>query len=170
MKNPKNSEEKYRGIILMNRKRTEQQLREQLIDAQDGNLSRHEMEQLKKQVLAFDPKLWKDHQWMMQQSGDGVSGLFEGLREEAPADDAIRRFHQRREETGGLESDLEYLVWRLFRRYVLSVGIILIVLFTGLQMGSTEEATADSRELTTRYLGWEQQQGPELNHWLYEDL
>ncbi|TVQ72548.1 MAG: hypothetical protein EA363_04410 [Balneolaceae bacterium] len=154
----------------MNRKRTEQQLREQLIDAQDGNLSRQEMEQLKKQVLAFDPKLWEDHQWMMRQSGDGIPGLFEGLREEAPAGDAIRRFHQRREATGGSESDLEYLVWRLFRRYVLSVGIVLIVLFTGMQMGSTEDAAADSREQMTRYLGWEQQQAPELNHWLYEDL
>ena len=154
----------------MNRKRTEQEIRERLIDAQDGNLSPHEMEQLKKQVQAFDPRLWEDHQWMMQRSDTGITGLFEGLREETPADDAIRRFHQRREATGGSESDLEYVVWQLFRRYVLSVGIILIVLFTGLQMGSTDEAVADTREMTTHYLGWEQQQVPELNHWLYEDL
>ena len=154
----------------MNRKRTEQELRERLIDAQDGNVSGNEIEQLKKQVLAFDPKLWEDHQWMMRQSDAGIPGLFAGLSEEAPAGDAIRRFHQRREASSGPESDLEYLVWRLFRRYVLSVGIVLIVLFTGLQMGSTGEATADTREMTTRYLGWDQQQNPELNHWLYDDL
>ncbi len=152
----------------MERKRTTERLRERLIDAQDGLLAQDEMEQLRQEVQAHDPQLWNDHQWMIQQTGEGLSGLFEGMREEMPADDAIRRFHQKRTAAAG--ADLEFLVWRLFRRYVLAVGIVLIVLFTGIQMGTTDEAAADSREQMTRFLGWEQQQAPELNHWLYEDL
>lgn len=133
-------------------------------------MAQHELEQLREEVLAHDPQLWKDHQWMMQQSGEGLSGLFGEMRDEQPAGDAIRRFHQKRTAAAGAGADLEFLVWRLFRRYVLTVGIVLIVLFTGMQMGTPDEPAADSREQMTRILGYEQQQAPELNHWLYDDL
>lgn len=147
-----------------------ERLRQRLIDAQDGLLSQEELSRLEKEAVAQDPQLWKDHQWMMRQSGEGMPGLFAEMREEQPADDAIRRFHQRRTADGGVQADLEHLVWQLFRRYVLSVGIVLIVLFTGLQLGTPDEPASDSREQMTRYLGLEQQQAPELNHWLYDDL
>jgi hypothetical protein len=149
---------------------TNKRLRERLVDAQDGLLSREELERLEKEVRAQDPKLWRDHQWMMEQSGLGVLGHFAELRAEQPAGDAIRRFHQRREAEGGSHAALEHLVWQLFRRYVLTVGVVLIVLLTGLQIGTTEDTSASSRDEMTRYLGLDQQQSTELNHWLYEDL
>ncbi len=154
----------------MDKNDTNKRLRERLIDAQDGLLSRDELERLEKEVRAHDPQLWKDHQWMMRQSGEGVPGLFAEMRAEQPDGEAIRRFHQRREAEGGSQMALEHLVWQLFRRYVLTVGLVLIVLLTGLQMGSSEDVSASSRDEMTRYLGTEQQQMPELNHWLYEDL
>lgn len=149
---------------------TNKRLRERLVDAQDGLLSREEMDRLEKEVRAHDPQLWEDHQWMMRLSSGTVSGLFAEMRAEQPDSEAIRRFHQRREAEGGSQADLEHLVWQLFRRYVLTVGVVLIVLLTGLQMGASDDTAASSRDEMTRYLGMEQQQLPELNHWLYEDL
>ncbi len=155
----------------MNKKRITDHLHQKLTDAQDGLLSLDEQKLLEKQVKAHDPQLWEDHLWMMKQMPEsGVFSHFAGMREEQPAEGAIRRFHKRREAEGGSHADLEFLVWSWFRRYVLTVGLVLIVIFTGLQWGTPEETHVDSRDQVAQFLGWDQDFLPELDHWLYEDL
>ncbi len=153
-----------------NRKQISDCLRERLTDARDGRLAGEELDQLKQEVMAHDPRFWKDHLWMMKQAQGGVFARFADLRDAQPAEGSIRRFHARREAEGGTESDLEYLVWSWFRRYVLSVGLVLIVLLAGLQMGTSDEPVGDTRDQMSRMLGWEQEQHPELDHWLYDGL
>ncbi len=156
--------------MIPNSKKTSKRLRERLVDARDGFLTGDELAQLERDVKAHDPRLWEDHLWMVKQAQKGIFSRFSDLREEQPAEGAISRFHARRQAEGGTQADLEFLVWSWFRRYVLTVGILLIVLFTGLQMGSTEETAGDTRDQMARILGGEQESIPELNHWLYEDL
>ncbi len=153
-----------------NSKQISNRLREQLVDARDSLLTDDELEQLERDVKAHDPQLWKDHLWMVEQAQIGVLSRFSDLREEQPVDGAISRFHARRQAEGGTQADLEFLVWSWFRRYVLTVGLVLIVLLTGWQMTSTDEPAGDIRDQMTRILGGEQEQIPELDHWLYEDL
>ena len=153
-----------------NSKQHSDYLREQLVDARDGLLPARELARLEKEVKAHDPGLWKDHMWMMEQAQSGVLSRFSDLREVQPAEGAIDRFHARRDAEGGTQADLEFLVWSWFRRYVLTVGLVLIVLFTGLQWGTTDEPAGEIRDQMTRILSGEPEQIPELNHWLYDDL
>ncbi|MFO8029343.1 MAG: hypothetical protein R6U28_05750 [Cyclonatronaceae bacterium] len=154
----------------MKKRMIDDRLKARLTDARDERLSEQEQETLKQEVMAHDPQLWKDHQWMMQESGMRMFQGISQMRDEQPADGAIHRFHQRREAAGGTGADLEFLVWNWFRRYVLTLGLLLIVLFTGLHLGFQSEKPGDTREQMTRFLGMEQEAAPELDHWLYEDL
>lgn len=148
-----------------------EQLRSRLIDAQDGLLNEKELQDLEKEAKAHHPQLWEDHRWMLSQKSEtGLINQFSGLHRHQPHEGAIKRFHQRREAEGGSKADLEFLVWSWFRRYVLSAGLTLILLFTGLQLRTTPDPPADTREQMAQFLGWEQEILPELNHWLYDDL
>lgn len=148
-----------------------EQLRSRLIDAQDGLLGEKELQDLEKETKAHHPQLWEDHCWMLlQKSETGLINQFSGLHRQLPYEGAIKRFHQRRESEGGSKADLEFIVWSWFRRYVLSTGLILIVLFTSLQLWTTHDIPVDTREQMASFLGWEQEEIPELNHWLYDDL
>lgn len=148
-----------------------EQLRSRLIDAQDGLLDENELQNLEKEVKAYHPQLWEDHCWMMRQKPEtGLINQLSGLHRQLPDKGAIKRFHQRREVEGGSKADLEFLVWSWFRRYVLSTGLVLIVLFTSLQLWTIHDISADDREQMAQFLGLEQELIPELNHWLYDDL
>lgn len=148
-----------------------EQLRSRLIDAQDGLLDENELQDLEKEAKAHQPQLWEDHCWMVQQKPEtGLINQLSSLHRQPPDKGAIKTFHQRREAQGGSKADLEFLVWSWFRRYVLSTGLVLIVLFTSLQLRTTQDMPADNREQMAQFLGWEQDLIPELNHWLYDDL
>ena len=155
----------------MNRKTKSEYLKQKLMDAQDGLLSNEELQHLKEVVLIHDPALWEDHQWIMVQKGKGgVLTELADMRTVQPDEEAIRRFHIRRELENREEADLEQLVWSLFRRYVLTIGVLLIVLLAGLELGSSETNDFDGRDQLVIFLGWDSGEFPELDHWLYEDL
>lgn len=155
----------------MNRRNIRVKLKQELIDALDETPGKEALARLEKKVKAHDPDLWEDFQWFSaQQKKHGVFGELAAMRHDEPDDKAIRRLHRKlavEYETG---ADLESLVWAFFRRYVLTTGILLIILFTGLQMGHNGVSEAGGREQVETFLGWTQEELPEPDYWLYDDL
>ncbi len=155
----------------MNKKTKTEQWRQQLTDAQDGLLSDEALHRLEKEVKAHDPDLWRDHHWMMeQQSGKGVFAELAAMRDEQPETGAIQRLYARVASQRGSGAELEEIVWSWFRRYVLTFGILLIILLAGLQSGGSGISEANISVQLESFLGWSSEEFPELDHWLYEDF
>ncbi|MBP3191227.1 hypothetical protein [Natronogracilivirga saccharolytica] len=154
----------------MKRPNKKQYLLSRLIDAQDGLLQEDELRQLKKEVMAYDPSLWDDHLWMLEQKSEkGVFGQMQDLHAAEPGNADISRFHRRKEAETGDQFALEHLVWSWFRKYVITVGVLLIVVLTGIEMTTTASDVSFEEQMES-YFGVHDEEMSELNHWLYEDL
>ncbi|MDG5766156.1 hypothetical protein QA596_01670 [Balneolales bacterium ANBcel1] len=152
-------------------------LKQALLDAREGQLNDDELERLRQEVMNHDPSLWDDYLWMMEQEKPG--GLFNELSElhrDGPDDGAVSRFYRRLEAGQTAGADLEPVVWNWFRRYVLTTGILMILLLTGWQTIRPGVTQASAQQQLEQFMGWDQQlelshqDFPELNHWIYEDL
>lgn len=155
----------------MNKKDKIRHLQEQLTDARDGLLQDEQLHRLENEVKSHDPKMWEDHIWSVSQQQDrGVFTEMAAMGKEQPDDGAIKRFHSRREMQNPVEAELEELVWSWFRRYVLTIGMMLLVLFAGLQFGQSGVSEANPRTQMESFLEWHSNETPELDHWLYDDF
>ncbi len=153
------------------RKNKKEALKQELVDALDQPVGEKELRQLEVKTKAHDPALWEDYLWFSKQrSRQGVFGELSAMRSDEPGRGAIQRFHQRRKAEEATGADLETLVWSWFQRYVLTVGIVLIILFAGLHLGENGVSEANGREEVEQFLGWNQEELPEPDHWLYEDF
>ena len=161
---------KVTKLIMRQNRRTER-LKEELMDALDGSPGPKELQQLKEKVIAHDPVLWEDFQWFSaQKKGHGIFGELEAMRREKQDKEAIRRFYKLREAESEAGADLEMLVWSWFRRYVLTAGIVLTILFAGIRSSEMGVSEVNGREQVEHFLGWHQEELPGTNHWLYADF
>lgn len=155
---------------IMNSNKKNERFKQKLIDAQDGLLSEEELQRLEKNVKEHEPALWEDFIWSMeQQRPNGVLDELAAMGREEPDTGAIHRFHARREAELAAGSDLEGLVWSWFRRYVLTTGLVLLFLFSGLYMGENGVSEANGQEEIQEFLGWNEEELSVPDYWLYED-
>lgn len=155
----------------MNNRATIHRLKQKLIDAEDGKLHDEELRQLEEMVRSRYPALWEQHLWSMnQQKKQGIFEELAALHDVQPEEGAIRRFYAHYHTRLSAGSELEALVWSWFRRYVLTVGLVLVVLFSGLQLGNLESNEDSGHDQVEQFLGWDPEDLPELDHWLYADL
>ncbi len=147
------------------------------MDARDGLLDQEAYRKLREKVMKHDPALWDDFRWMKEHDQPGgVLHELAAMRDETPDQYTIARFHKRRETDRHAGAELEPLVWSWFRRYVLTAGIVFIIVLAGLQTGNHGVTEASGQQQLEIFLGWNEplemshQEIPELDHWLYEDL
>lgn len=145
--------------------------KEQLADALDGRLGESQQKALLEKVRTEDPELYETYHWMLKQRQE--QGVFSYLSEwhESPVpDDAIRKFHERREAEVPAGSDLETLVRSLFRRYVVTTGAAMMLLFATLQWAGPSEQPVLFTDADPFLLQVEIAEIQDSSHWLYEDL
>ena len=162
----------------MKKKRLSEELKRELMDARDSLLGEQELEKLREKTVAHDPGLWEDFLWMREHGQPGaVFDELSAMNQMGPDEGMIARFHERRQSAKSEGLDLESLVWTWFRRYVLTAGLLAMMILVGFHWGEpgVTEANGQQQQLET-YLGWDQQAEwtqedfPDLDHWMYEDL
>lgn len=146
-------------------------LKERLVDAQDGKLDELETEQLRRDVMAADPKLWEDHCWMLAESLDrGLIRELSSYGREEPPEDAVSRFLYRRASGKNSGSEIQELAVVWFRRYVLAAAMAFLLFFGGLHLWKGPAEPYTVAEELEDYMGWHLAEIPRLDHWLYDDF
>lgn len=146
-------------------------LRQSLIDAQDGNLEPEARKKLLKKVEKEAPGLLESHSWMIEQlDKGGFLNEIATLRKEEPGRRALIGFYSRQEKEKQYDAQLEYLVRSWFKRYVLTIGILLILVIGWIYPITQNSSDIGGREEIEYFLGWDAEPFPELDHWLYDDL